>query len=190
MPAYAQTSPAPFALSRTCAFEDFPGCITVASWQQCLADHAWATWLAQASDPSPEPSVVVNGSGVAFLAPGPPAIVVTPDGWPPVEAPALFALCVLDHIEAPGRFLLHAQDILQPRGLLFLTFAYWDAEGPDTAKGHDGRTRIYSAHSYQRLIRDARRLGFENFGGTDWRYHGNVLDDHSLASLVLQRREA
>jgi hypothetical protein len=39
------------------------------------------------------------------------------------------------------------------------------------------------------LIRDARRAGFENFGGTDWTYHGNFLDDHSLASLVFTKRE-
>ena len=49
--------------------------------------------------------------------------------------PAVYGLCVLDRIEAPVRFLTQARDILRPQGLLFLTFAYWDAEGQDTASG-------------------------------------------------------
>jgi len=179
-------------LSRTCNLRDFPQCVTVAAWQQQLADQAWAQWTAAQHLRTREGSLVVNYSGVEFLAPGPTATYWQRDEEKPINGaglvPAVYGLCVLDRIEAPVKFLSQAKQILGRHGLLVLTFAYWDAEGEDTAAGHDERLRIYSAHSYQRLIRDARRVGFETFGGTDWTYHGNYLEDHSLASLVLTRR--
>jgi SAM-dependent methyltransferase len=178
------------ALSRTCDLRDFPGCLTVADWQQGLANLAWETWLHMHHLRTRTPSLVVNYAGVPFQAPGPTAIYRSSDipsnGSGPVSA--IFGLSVLDHVEAPVTFLSEAAEILQPPGLLVLTFAYWDAEGPDTAAGHDERRRIYSAASYQKLIREARRVGFENFGRIDWRYHGDFLEDHSLASLVLTKR--
>ena len=178
------------ALSRTCNLRDFPGCITVAAWQQRLAEEAWALWTAVHHLRTRDGSVVVNYSQVDFLAPGPTAHYADREPWAPERrVPAVFGLCVLDRIEAPVAFLSQAHEALRRQGLLFLTFSYWDAEGPDTAAGAEERRRIYSAHSYQRLIRDARRLGFENFGGTDWTYHGDYLDDHSLASLVLWKRK-
>lgn len=183
------------ALSRTCSLLDFPACLSVAAWQQQLADQAWAAWTAAEHLRTRAGSLVVNYSGVDFLAPGPTATYwyrsgeEQPVDGQPAEVPAVYGLCVVDRIAAPVTFLSQAAEILGPHGLLFLTFAYWDAEGQDTAVGHDERRRIYSAHSYQRLIRDARRVGFENFGGTDWTYHGNWLEDHSLASLVLTKRE-
>jgi len=165
----------------------------VAAWQQRLAEEAWARWLAAQHLRTRDGGLVVNYAEVDFQAPGPTATYWTRagerhaiDGDAPV--PAVYGVCVLDRIEAPVKFLHQAGQLLQPEGLLFLTFAYWDAQGPDTASGADERRRIYSAHSYQRLIRDARRLGFENFGGIDWAYHGDYLDDHSLASLVLTKR--
>jgi hypothetical protein len=188
---------APLALSRTCALQDFPGCLSVATWQQCLADEAWAQWTAAEHLRTRHGGLVVNYSGVDFRAPGPTAsawhYAETPaarngDGAGEGPVPAVYGLCVLDRIAAPVAFLTQAGALLGPHGLLFLTFAYWDAEGEDTAAGHDERRRIYSAHSVVRLIREARRLGFENFGGTEWTYHGNLLEDHSLASLVMVRR--
>ena len=181
-------------LSRTCRLGDFADCLTVASWQQCLADLAWTQWTAEMHMRVREGSLVVNYSGVDFVAPGPTATYsyrneVRRSEREQVLRPAVFGLCVLDHVDAPVTFLVRAARILGPHGLLFLTFAYWGAEGVDTAAGHEERTRIYSAHSYQRLIRDARKIGFENFGGTDWTYHGDFLDDHSLASLVLVKRK-
>lgn len=177
-------------LSRTCRLEDFPGCLSVAAWQERLAHHAWLLWSHAHHLRVRDPALVVNLTGAAFEAPGPTAVYRT--GWPLVDPPgpvsAVFGLGVLDHVEAPVKFLSDARSWLQPPGLLYLTFAYWSAEGEDTAVGAEERRRIYSAHSYQRLIRDARRLGFECFGGTDWRYHGDYLDDHSLASLVLTGR--
>jgi hypothetical protein len=182
------------ALSRTCDLRDFPGCLTVAAWQQQLAEVAWARWIAEHHLRTRDGGVVVNYAEVPFQAPGPTAHYWTHvderqvvNGYPD-QVPAVFGLCVLDRIEAPVRFLTQAAQLLQPKGLLFLTFAYWAAEGDDTASGAEARRRIYSAHSYQRLIRDARRVGFENFGGTNWTYHGDVLDDHSLASLVCIKR--
>lgn len=174
----------PRALSRTCDLRDFPGCLTVAAWQQFLADEAWARWVEAQHVRTREGGLVVNYTNARFTAPGP-----TPTDDPVVIVPAVYGLGVLDRAEAPVRFLTTASYRLRPSGLLVLTFAYWDAEGPDTALGHQDRKRIYSAHSYQRLIRDARRVGFENFGGIDWTYHGDVLTDHSLASLVLRKRE-
>jgi hypothetical protein len=166
--------------------------VTVATWQQQLALTAWAQWLDAHHRRTREGSLVVNYSGVPFQAPGPTATYeyrVGDRNGDRVKVPAVYGLCVLDRIDAPVAFLSRASKVLGPLGLLFLTFAYWDAEGEDTAAGHEERRRIYSAHSYQRLIRDARRVGFENFGGTDWAYHGDWLDDHSLASLVLIKRK-
>jgi len=181
------------ALSRTCNLRDFPGCLSVAQWQQRLAEAAWARWVEATHLRVRDGGLVVNYSEVLFQAPGPTATY-----WYPGEAqlvdgqqggvPAVYGLCVLDRVEAPVRFLHQAAEILRPEGLLVLTFAYWAAEGRDTASGRGERRRIYSAHSYQRLIRDARKVGFKHFGGVDWTYHGDWLDDHSLASLVLTKR--
>lgn len=192
-------------LSRTCNLRDFPGCVTVAAWQQRLAEAAWAHWVATHHRRTRTGGLVVNYSGVDFLAPGPHAtywhggdgmhmhtsmLHGLPDGLQNGDrVPAIYGLCVLDRIEAPVAFVTQAASRLGPRGLLFLTFAYWDAEGEDLAAGREERRRIYSVHSALRLIRDARKVGFENFGGTDWAYHGDVLEDHSLASLVFIKRE-
>ena len=46
-----------------------------------------------------------------------------------------------------------------------------------------------SSQSLRKLVTDARKIGFQAFGGIDWTYHGHKLGDHSLASLVLTRRE-
>jgi hypothetical protein len=177
-------------LSRTCNLNDFPGCITVAAWQERLAHHAWTQWLDAHHILTREQSIVDNYSGAPFAAPGPSALYRYPGSDNGVEraVPAVFGLCVLDKVEAPVSYLQRAATILRPQGLLFLTFTFWDAEGEDVASGHELRQRIYSAHSWQRLIRDARRAGFKEFGGHDWYYYGNKLDDHSLASLVLTRR--
>lgn len=194
------------ALSRTCDLLDFSECLTVAAWQQRLAEAAWAQWTETQRALIEDGSLVVNYAEALFLAPGPAATYYTREpqiAWgvpaangrtpPPTVyagAPvaAVYGLGVVDRIDTPVGFLSQARLVLRPEGLLFLTFAYWDAEGPDTAIGAGERRRIYTAHSYQRLIRDARRAGFESFGGIDWAYHGNVVDDHSLASLVLTRR--
>lgn len=183
----------PLALSRTCDLADFPGTLTVASWQQRLAELAWQQWLADQHVRTREQSLCVNWSGCLFTAPGPAAIYRyrgAGEASHEVEraVPAVYGLSVLDHSEAPVRFLLRAAQLLRPKGLLFLTFAFWDAEGEDVAEGHADRTRIYDVHSYKKLLAEARRAGFVAFGGVDWAYHGDKLDDHSLASLVLTRR--
>lgn len=179
------------ALSRTCNLLDFPGVITVAAWQQALARHAWTQWITDQHLRTREQSLVHNWSGCDFEAPGPTAIYRYPgesDHGIERQVSAVFGLCVLDHIEAPLRFISRAGQLLRPKGLLFLTFTFWDAQGPDIAKGHEQRTRIYDAGSWKKLMREAKGVGFEQFGGVDWRYYGHKLDDHSLASLVLTRR--
>jgi hypothetical protein len=179
------------ALSRTCQLEDFAGCLTVARWQEELAAQAWARWEAEHHVRTREQSLCVNWSGCPFVAPGPEAIYRypgQPDNGVARAVPAVWGLSVLDHTEAPVRFLTRAAQVLRPHGLLFLTFAFWDAQGDDTAAGCKDRARIYDVQSWKKLIFEARRVGLVTFGGMDWTYHGHKLDDHSLASLVLTRR--
>jgi len=181
---------APVALNRSCDLRDFPNCLTVADWQQRLAEIAWALWTSEHHVRTREGALVVNWSGCEFLAPGPSATYQYGPKRNGLEyaVPAVYGLSVLDHTDAPMYFLQQAAQILRPHGLLYLTFAFWNADGEDTATGNEGRMRIYSATSYRKLLVDARRAGFQVFGGTDWTYHGDKLDDHTLASLVLTRR--
>lgn len=181
------------ALSRTCDLRDFPACRSPADWQQCLAAEAWARWVPRygLAAEAPEGSLVVNYAGTPFEAPDPAArYQLRGQGRPETNGrlPAVFALGVLNHVVAPVTFLAEVERLLGDGGLLFLTMTYWAAEGPDTAAGHRERLRIYSVGSYARLVREARRHGFVPFGEIDWSYHGDVLSDHSLASLVLLRR--
>lgn len=189
-------TPAPLALSRTCRLADFAGCLTVARWQQQLAFEAWQRWEQEHHVRTREQPLCVNWSGCEFTAPGPEAVYryrgygVTEngDGLVMRAVPAVWGLSVLDHLDAPVRFLTRAATVLRPQGLLFLTFSFWNAEGPDCAVGAASRVRIYDVHSYRKLVGEARRAGFRAFGGMDWSYHGDALEDHSLASLVLVRR--
>ena len=183
--------PAPLALSRTCHLGDFPGCLTVAEWQQQLAERAWRHWEAEHHIRTREQSLCVNWSGCPFIAPGCEAIYRYPgmsDNGIERALPAVYGLSVLDHTDAPVRFLTRSAQVLRKHGLLFLTMAFWNAQGEDTASGHGERVRIYDVHSYKKLLFEARRAGLVAFGGIDWAYHGNKLDDHSLVSLVLTRR--
>jgi SAM-dependent methyltransferase len=180
-----------FLLSRTCDLTDFPNLKTVSDWQQALAERAWTEWQQGNHVRTREQSLCVNWLKVPFIAPGPKAIYE----YPPTPTkvlrivPAVWGLRVLDHTDAPLRFLTRAAQLLRPGGLLFLTFAFWDAEGEDVAEGNGERTRIYDATSLMKLVNEARRIGFQAFGGIDWTYHGDKLGDHSLASLVLTRRD-
>ena len=178
------------ALSRTCNLGDFPGALSVANWQERLAHAAWERWVADYHVRTRKQSLVVNYSGCAFQAPGPSAIYRYRGLAEDIErtVSAIYALTVVDKVEAPVRFLTRSAQLLRPRGLLLLTFAFWDAEGEDVAAGHEERERIYDATSWKKLIAEARRAGFQTFGGVDWRYHGDLLSDHSLGSLVLTRR--
>ena len=178
-------------LSRTCRLKDFPDCITVAAWQQELAHAAWTRWVEERHVQTRTPNYCVNWSGCPFQAPGPTAIYqLRGEPIPPLpqNLPAVFALSVLDHLDAPLRFLVDALAQVRVGGLLFLTYAFWNAEGPDLAAGNGERRRIYDATSQRKLLEDARKLDLVPFGGLDRSYHGHTLDDHTLASLVLTRR--
>jgi hypothetical protein len=186
------------ALSRTCDLRDFASCATVAGWQQALAEASWQQWQEAQHVRTRAPSLCVNWSGCPFIAPGATAIYQERrkeprtaqggNGVPTSRLPAVYGLSVLDRIDAPVRFLSESTAILRPTGLLFLTFAFWDAEGPDVAAGALDRRRIYDLTSVKKLLIEARRVGLIPFGGVDWTYHGDKLDDHTLASLVLVRR--
>lgn len=178
------------ALSRTCNLADFPDCLNVGAWQQRLAQQAWALWEEANHIRTREQSLCVNRSALPFVAPGPEAIYLTDvDRGIERQLPAIYGLNVLDHTEAPVRFLTRSAQRLRPGGLLFLTFAIWNAEGPDCATGADERKRIYDLNSWRKLVTESRRAGFQTFGGMDWTYHGHQLaGDHSLASLVLSKR--
>jgi hypothetical protein len=180
-------------LSRTCRLEDFPGCETVAAWQQHLADCSWEVWTTLGRGNGKDVTVGINWSGCPFTTPGPcprgPTEHLLFDQPLPRHIAAVFGLSVLDHIEAPAKFVQRAAERLCPQGLLFLTFAFWDAEGDDHAAGHEHRRRIYNNDLWKKLIAEARRAGLKPFGGMDWSYHGHKLGDHTLASLVLIKRE-
>lgn len=175
--------------------EDFPGCETVAGWQQAMAACSWEVWLTLGHGTAKAKTISVNWSGVPFATPGPTpfdcqwteaiSFHQLPTRVP--DAAAIFALCVLDRIEAPVRFLAHASRYLRPHGLLFLTVRFWNAEGDDHAAGHESRRRIYNADLWKKLV-DEARPEFRPFGGMDWQYHGDKLGDHTLASLVLIKR--
>jgi len=180
------------ALSRTCALSDFADCLSVAAWQQALAAEAWAAWERQSHVRTRTPALCVNWSGCPFEAPGPTGAVYqyrhqAVNGVKRERLPAMYGLSVLDHVEAPVKFLSDAATVLRPGGLLVVTYAFWDAEGPDLAEGAADRRRIYDATSQRKLIVEARRIGLAPFGGIDWAYHGDTLSDHTLASLVLMK---
>lgn len=173
-------------LSRTCRLDDFGGCRSAADWQQRLAHVAWSRCrLSRRPDAS---TLVLNRSGCPFTAPG-VAIAVEwrlPEttGWAGV-----FALSVLDRIEEPMRFLRICADRLTSSGIVLCTFAAWNASGPDLAVGHELRKRIYSFEPrvMRRIIDALRADGLALLGPIDWTYHGDVLGDHTLASLVFTK---
>jgi SAM-dependent methyltransferase len=173
------------AFTRTCAVTDFVGCQSVADWQQQIAIAAYARWHAIQPLAPRAPALVVNWSGCVFRGPG--RVIDTADAYP-IDLPvlsAVFGLSVLDRIDAPQHFLRQAAARLIPGGLIVCTYAYWDASGPDVAVGHEVRRRIYDRRAIERLIDDLRRVGLTVFGRIDWRYRGDALGDHTLASLAL-----
>jgi hypothetical protein len=193
------------ALTRTCRLEDFPGCRSVADWQQQIAEAAYARWRdAPHVETATEigwrlidaPILCVNWSHCAFRAPGPPSLQHhhqwgdlprPPYCDPSLALGAVFALSVLDRIEAPIAFLRRQAHSLRAGGLICCTFAYWDASGPDCAIGHEIRQRIYDANALNLLVGNLRKLDLHVYGGIDGHYHGHTLADHTLATLVLTK---
>jgi SAM-dependent methyltransferase len=184
---------APLALNKTAALPDFRGCCSVADWQQCLAEAAYKEWVTQAPPLYQQPlgALVYNWGAASFTAPrvwvdGPIYTKGFGDAPTSYTAPldAIYALSVLDRVEAPLRFLRHTIDLLRPGGLLVCTFAVWDADGYDCALGHELRARIYNRGSWKKLLEEVRLIDLQPFGGVDLRYHGDTLGDHTLATLV------
>lgn len=181
-------------LTRTCRLADFRNCTTPAVWQQRFVDAAYQQW-----EPSfPAPHLLLNLSGSDYV----PLEIALVDVHPfpsaaaflrylaPIEVASIVALMVVDRVEAPLVFLKHVAHQLRPGGLLVLTFAYWDSEGEDVAIGHELRLRIYNRISWRKLAIEAERFDLHLFGGCDWTYHGHVLGDHTLATLVLTKGSA
>jgi len=183
------------ALTRTCRLADFPGCRSAYDWQQELVREAYRCWW-------PKPEADLRAAHLVMnLSPG--EFVPLPEIAPAVRmlsTPAAFlrysalepiasvvALTVLDHIEEPATFLRHTAWDLMPGGLFVTTAAYWDAEGDDVTLDHAGRRRLYNRISWRKLIVQGAHYGLVPYGGIDWTYHGNVLGDHTLASLVLTK---
>jgi hypothetical protein len=177
------------ALTRTASLADFDRCDSVAVWQQCLAIDAYQRWLQHTPVTYLHGILCYNWGAAHFRAPGPHPIYreygelyTEPD-----PLAAIFALSVLDRVIAPLRFLRHLAAQIQPDGLIVCTFAAWDAVGEDCAVGHELRQRIYDRDAWRKLLYDVKGLGLEAFGGVDYRYHGDTLGDHTLATLVVSK---
>jgi hypothetical protein len=176
-------------LTRSASFTDYPSCASMADWQQRLAENAYDQWCGA---PFIEPAGLVlclNWGAAHFCAPGPLPHYYAYSDPDRVDEPisVLYALSVLDRVDAPRHFLRRQATRLLPGGLIVCTFAAWDATGEDCAVGHELRHRIYDQGSWGSLIQAVRGGGLLPFGGVDLRYRGHTLGDHTLASLVLMK---
>jgi hypothetical protein len=176
-------------LTRTACLTDYPDCISVGQWQQQLAIDAYQRW---GGDPTEPPALCLNWGAASFRAPGPDPVYIGYHDALPEQGPysSLFALSVLDRVQEPIRFLHQQIGRLLPGSLVVCTFAIWDALGDDSALGCEMRHRIYDWHSWQRLVRRLTQLGLQPFGGVDFRYHGDTLGDHTLASMTLMKERS
>lgn len=180
-------TPCPLPLTRTAAFVDFRDCDSVAVWQQCLAIEAYQRWgRLPAQTPDYGEILCYNWGAAHFRAPGlaPIYLGYGDTGIEPDCLSAVFALSVLDRVDAPLRFLRRVVNHLLPGGLVVCTFAAWDITGEDCAVGCKQRQRIYDHGSWRKLLHETRILGLASFGGVDLRYHGDTCGDHTLATLV------
>ena len=177
-------------LTRTANLADFPGCGSVAQWQQRHAIDAYHRW--QDSAWVEGGTVCLNWGAAAFRAFGDDPIYRSRhdpiDAFDPETLAIIYNLSVLDRIEGPCRFLRQQAATLAPEGMIVCTFAAWDASGPDCAVGHELRSRIYDRELWSDLIQRLRKLGLYTFGGVDLRYRGHTLGDHTLATLVVQKK--
>lgn len=175
-------------LNRTAALTDFSDCDSVAVWQQAHAIDAYQRWLGTRDNRGLV--LCFNWGAAHFRAPGHDPIYRSHgDPIPREDDPlaAVFALSVLDRVDMPIRFLRAHAARLSPGGLLLCTFAAWNADGDDWAVGHELRQRIYDRDSWRKLLREAKSLGLQPFGGIDLHYRGDTLGDHTLATLVVTK---
>lgn len=176
-------------LTRAANLDDFPGCVSVPQWQQGLADEAYAQLGIHDAA-----LLCLNWGAGHFTPPPHETFFHHIDFWegPTVPTPAwprgiVYAFSVLDRVPSPLAVLRQWYRALPAESLVVCTFALWDVAGRDVARGHELRARIYNRHSWQKLVNEARALGYETPGGIDLRYHGDLLGDHSLGSLVLTK---
>lgn len=176
-------------LTRSASLDDFPACPSAALWQQVHAIDAYQRWTGGPYKEPPGRVLCLNWGAAQFHAPGlDPVYRYHNDPESTIDKlAAVFALSVLDRVDAPLRFLRQTAERLLPGGLIICTYAAWDATGRDCAVGHELRKRIYDRESWRKLLHDVRGLGLEPFGGVDLRHRGNVFGDHTLASLVIRK---
>lgn len=104
-------------------------------------------------------------------------------------ASVVTCLSTIDRVPQLDDFLYYLSCLVAPGGLLVLTMPFWDRCGPDTAHGHEARQRIFCPKTYLQLRNTAvMRYHLAPFGGVDPTYHGAQVEDHSVASLVLEKR--
>lgn len=174
-------------------------------WEYGLALYAWATWQrARTPLAAPDPPYQVldvggGGSPFHWMLEQPHTVVEVIDPVincgiesaliAPNSQDAVFCLSTLEHVEQPTTVLKAMVRALRPHGLLFLTFDYTDAEGPDEYQFAWMRRRIYTPATWQKLYKLGRELGLQRFGGCDWAPRGAQVFDYNFASLCMTKRD-
>ena len=180
-----------------------------ARWEAMLALHAIGRWT-QARGRVPAepildisttadggrigPAIIEYTEGIAahtlYLNPADPIRNPLEDlaraGTPLMDV--ILARGLLVQVPDPDRTLYLLSCLLAPGGLLVLMMPYWQRCGPDVAHGHEARRRIYCPKTYLTLRQAAEKLQLYPFGGVDPTFHGTMVQDHSRATLVLEKR--
>jgi hypothetical protein len=177
-------------------------------WEQGLALHAVDRWLdARGHDLPPRGAPIYDiGEQPTFaLALGEwtrcPVVSLTGSGGAPLGHPLaanvhsgrqladiVTCLSILQYVADLDHCLYYLTCLLAPGGLLVLTFDYWNRCGADTAWNHQFRQRIFCPKKVLQLRATLRTFSCDLFGGYDATYHGPQVHDHSVASLVVEKR--
>lgn len=168
---------------------------TPAEWLESWGLDAYVQWRGRTVgiNPVAGASLVVNEGGTVFSSAFPGTYTTTLrdlalGGVPDAPLAAIYALSVLDRVDAPKLWLRACAETLPPGGLLACSFAYWDAEGEDCAVGHERRRRIYTRKMWEELAwMILPQEGFALLGTADWTYRGHACLDHTIATVVAVR---
>lgn len=165
-------------------------------WEQALALHAFGQWWDQAGGVEDrlwwDAGTLDNRFASAITE------VTSFEGWAGLierrsfsDAPVgvITARGVMEKCSQPLPCLRDLARHLQPGGLLFLTVDLWDAEGEDTAPGHETRKRIYNPRTWKDLWITLKTCGMTRFGAGDWTYHGHTrTGGYSIGSVCCIKR--